>query len=318
VILERADCTYEIVIVSYRSRGPLSTLLAELHGKPVVVVDNAARIEPVRDLTTKYGARYLDPGENVGFAAAANLGAESAQAEIVIFVNPDCLPTASALEELANYLGQDAGLGSCSPRLTGRDGRTSKVVGGWRPTLRRCSAQAVGLPTVIRRSGIWVTPIPGEVLDVGWLAGTCLAVRRSAFRSVGGFDIGFFLYNEDMALGDRLAKHNLRQVLRADIAVEHAGGQSSVGSPVPVWLLRAASMGRYIRDRNSPAASLCMRIVLGLGWFLRGLVCVLIPSHRSRMPEMMTYAWAIARPDRATARAKALLMVPARDNDGAT
>jgi N-acetylglucosaminyl-diphospho-decaprenol L-rhamnosyltransferase len=314
--LKTHDCDYEIIIVSYRSRAPLSRLLDVLDGEKVVVVDNAARTDPVRDLTSAHGARYLDPGENVGFAAAANLGAESADAEVMIFVNPDCLPTRPVLAELADCLCRDRSLGSCSPRLTGTDGETSTVGGGWRPTLPRCIAQAMGLPKVLKGTGIWVTPRQDDVLEVGWLAGTCLAVRRSAFRSVGGFDTKFFLYNEDMALGERLGSRGLRQVLRADLAVEHAGGQSSSGSQFPVWLLRAASMAGYIRDRNSPGAALSMRIVLSLGWSLRAAVCLALPSRRRRVTELVTYVVGIMRPAWATARARSALVDPVRDENG--
>jgi GT2 family glycosyltransferase len=316
VTVNAPDCDYEIVIVSYRSRAPLSRLLDALVGEKVVVVDNAARVEPVRDLTSAHDAAYVDPGGNVGFAAAANLGAAEAEAEVVIFVNPDCLPAPNVLQELADSLCRDPSLGSCSPRLIGVNGASSTVGGGWAPTLPRCVAHAIGLPKVIHRSGIWVTPRHGEVLEVGWLAGTCLAVRRSAFRSVGGFDTTFFLYNEDVALGERLARHGLRQLIRADLSVEHAGGQSSSGSPVAIWLMRGASMGLYIRDRNSPAAALVMRLILSLGWCLRAAACAVAPSRRVRVTELMTYVVGIMRPTWASTRATTFLTVSGDDETG--
>ena len=73
-MIPEGDCTYELVIVSYRSSRPLTRLLNAVEGASVLVVDNAAESDGVRDLTTRFGAtRYLDAGGNVGFAAAANL-----------------------------------------------------------------------------------------------------------------------------------------------------------------------------------------------------------------------------------------------------
>ena len=40
----------------------------------------------------------------------------------------------------------------------------------------------------------------------GWLSGSCLLLRRAAFDEVGGFDPGYFMYFEDLDLGERLGR----------------------------------------------------------------------------------------------------------------
>jgi N-acetylglucosaminyl-diphospho-decaprenol L-rhamnosyltransferase len=301
-------CTYELVIVSYRSSRPLYRLLKAVEGASVLVVDNAAEADGVRDLTTRHSAiRYLDAGGNVGFAAAANLGAAASSADILIFVNPDCLPSPAVLAELTRTLCQRPDIASCSPALREADGQYSAVGGGWAPSLGRCLLHAIGGNRLLRKGGIWVTPRHGEIFEVGWLAGTCLAVRRSAFLSVGGFDERYFLYNEDMALGDRFRHHGMRQIMRGDLVVEHVGGGSSAVSPVGMWLLRAGSLGRYIDDHNGAAVALCMRTALCAGSLLRAVVFLVIGRNRRRRHEMLTYASGILHPNRATANAIALL-----------
>ena len=120
-------CTYELVVVSYRSRQPLSRLLDAVDGVPVVVVDNAAEVDGVSDLIEKHAAvRYIDAGSNIGFAAAANLGAAASQADIVIFVNPDCLPSLAVLKDLTRNLCEHPDVAACSPALCDDDGRYSR------------------------------------------------------------------------------------------------------------------------------------------------------------------------------------------------
>ena len=297
-----SDCTYELVVVSYRSRRPLARLLDAVDGVRVVVVDNAADVDGVRDLVNAHTAvRYLDAGGNVGFAAAANLGAAASEADVVIFVNPDCLPTRPVLDELASSLSNQPDIASCSPALQDADGRIARVGGGWAPTVTRCLVHAVAGHLFLRRGGIWVTPRPGEVLEVGWLAGTCLAARRSTFHAVGGFDERYFLYNEDMALGDRFRRRGMRQVLRADLAVEHLGGGSSAVPPRGLWLLRAASLGRYIDDHNGAVSALSMRAALSAGWLLRAGAFSITAARRRRRREMLTYVAGVLRPRQATA-----------------
>src|SRR6202012_5102169 len=41
---------------------------------------------------------------------------------------------------------------------------------------------------------------------VGWLSGSCLLVRRAAFEQIGGFDERYFMYMEDVDLGDRMGR----------------------------------------------------------------------------------------------------------------
>ena len=47
---------------------------------------------------------------------------------------------------------------------------------------------------------------------VGWLSGSCLLVRRAAFDAVGGFDPDYFMYFEDVDLGERLGRAGWQNV----------------------------------------------------------------------------------------------------------
>ena len=47
---------------------------------------------------------------------------------------------------------------------------------------------------------------------VGWLSGSCLLLRRAAFDEVDGFDERYFMYMEDVDLGDRLGKAGWQNV----------------------------------------------------------------------------------------------------------
>jgi GT2 family glycosyltransferase len=239
----------------------------------ITVVDNAAQIEPVRDLVDlRPLSRYLATAENVGFAAGANHGAASTSAEIIIFVNPATFPDPRVLEALVAELANDPACASCSPATVHEEGSFQYGGGGWLPTIRRATVHALGLHRLLSRSGIVVSPRVRTPLDLEWLAGTCVAIRRSVFEAVGGFDDRFFLYNEDLGLGRRLHMAGFRQRLRADLLVPHIGGASSRSTKPLVWRLRAESMVAYLQAYHPRSQELAIRGALAGGYLLRAAV----------------------------------------------
>ena len=61
----------------------------------------------------------------------------------------------------------------------------------------------------------------------GWLSGSCLLLRREAFDSVDGFDSRYFMYFEDVDLGDRIGRAGWLNVYVPEAEVVHIGGHST-------------------------------------------------------------------------------------------
>lgn len=66
---------------------------------------------------------------------------------------------------------------------------------------------------------------------VGWLSGSCLLLRRTAFDAIGGFDPRYFMYMEDVDLGDRLARAGWQNVYAPSSEVVHAKGHAAGRDP---------------------------------------------------------------------------------------
>lgn len=275
--------SYEAVLVTYHSHGQVVGLLDALGPSvPVVMVDNASGADGIPAVAAERpGTRCLD-GENVGFARAANLGARSSTAEYLVFVNPDTRPTPAVLQALVADLAADPGLGSVAAATTDAHGRIELGVGGWEPTPRRCLVYALGLHRRWPRAGVVARPQVGEQIELGWITGACLAVRRETFLRLGGFDERYFVYNEDMAFGRAVREAGLGQRLRTDLLVRHAtsssGPQESTGRGAPLPKMpqqKGASMASYLVDHNGPVAATVMRATLMAGFLPRLAVAVL-------------------------------------------
>lgn len=271
---------YEVVLVTYHSRDQVAGLLESLgDGVPVAVVDNASGADDVAELfADRPASRVLDGGD-VGFARAANHGARTSTADYLVFVNPDARPTRAVLEALVADLAVDPGLGSVAAATVTAQQRIELGVGGWEPTPIRCLAYASGFHLVRPRSGVYAKPAVGEDIELGWITGACLAVRRETFQRLGGFDERYFVYNEDMAFGRAIREAGLRQRLRTDLLVPHATSSSSgpavAGGGLPKMpQQKGASMASYLVDHNGRVAATTMRALLMAGFLPRLAVAV--------------------------------------------
>ena len=281
----------EVIVVAFRSREPLEGLFAALPpALPLIVVDNSSETESLGPLIGgRPNTRHIDSGGNIGFGAACNLGAAAATRPYLIFLNPDCRPTADALAQLAMQLDLEPSVSSCGPGMVDDSGVAQRGGGGWLPTVRRSVVHALALDKLFRNAGIWIKAQPQEAMAAEWLAGTCLAIRRDVFLEVGGFDPRYFVYQEDMDLGRRLHSRGYRQIFRGDIHVRHAGGGSSPTERAQrLWTLRGRMLDRYLRANLPPGRAVAIRAILGTGYVLRAAVFY-AKRDEARAHEMWTY-----------------------------
>ena len=280
--------TFEIVLVTYKSRQLAAAMFDRLPDDiPICVVDNSQGADGVPELVaTRKNARYLD-GAGEGFARAANAGARTSTADVVLFLNPDTAPTATQLRALVADLEADPKLAAVSATTVRPDGRVELGVGGWEPTAKRALAHAVGLHVLFPASGLNARPVPNRPMDVDWLTGACLAVPRERFLALGGFDESFFVYNEDMAYGRQVRLAGLTQKLRTDILVPHVGGGSGEAR-TRMFQMRGASMVAYVADHNPPSTVLGLRLALTVGTLGRSAVAT-AKGHRNLAAELRAF-----------------------------
>jgi N-acetylglucosaminyl-diphospho-decaprenol L-rhamnosyltransferase len=263
---------YEIVLVAYHSRPLVEKLLRTLPAAvPVAIVDNAHDADGLAALAAdRPGTRYLD-GPGAGFAAGANLGATTSTHEMVVFVNPDSSPRSEQLAALVADLAADPRLAAVSATTLSPDGSVEIGVGGWEPSVGRAVVHAVGVHKILPTAGLWARPVPGRPVELDWLSGACMAVRRETFCSLGGFDDSFFVYSEDVAFGRRVREAGLRQKVRTDVLVPHLGGGSGEAR-TRMLRRRGASMTQYVRRFRGPATLAGVRVALTAGYAARYLL----------------------------------------------
>ena len=105
----------ELVVMAYKSRHVLGPFLASVGtALPILLVDNSFREDDLSDILEDFpNVTRIDAGGNIGFSAAANIGAKAASAPYLVFMNPDTRPTAAALNRLVTYLVDNPSVGAC-------------------------------------------------------------------------------------------------------------------------------------------------------------------------------------------------------------
>lgn len=282
------DHDFIVVVVAYRSREPLVGFLDSIGAEiPVVVVNNSMAEDDLRDLIDpRDNVSQVDAGGNLGFSAGANLGADHTEAPFVVFMNPDTLPRQGELTAMVDTLKHDRSVASCGANGVATAG------GGALPTVPRVLAHVLGLHRFLGTAGLYFYPKDGRRRDVGWISGSCLAVRRTDFDAVGGFDEDYFVFMSDFDLGRKFVGANRRQVLLGDVIVEHFDGGSSDLPSEWTWQQRGKGWGQYINRTMSGFDRWAVGALLRSGFGVRRLVYAVL-RRRLKVMEMQTMTRAI-------------------------
>ena len=261
------------VVVSYNTREDLRRCLASLRahsGIPcrVVVVDNASS-DGSADLVEKEfpEARVIRNRENAGFSRANNQGLREAAGSYAFFLNSDAELTPGALPALVARLDARPRLGAVGPRTLSPDG-TVQVSFGPALTLLAEWRQRRLVRGVKRRDPAALkeaTARSGVEHEPDWLSGSCLLARKEALDAVGGFDEGFFLYEEDVDLCLRLRRAGWGVLFTPDAQVVHHLGRSMQTDPARARLEYHRSHLRFYRKHNGPVLTAALRGLIGAG-----------------------------------------------------
>jgi N-acetylglucosaminyl-diphospho-decaprenol L-rhamnosyltransferase len=99
----------------------------------------------------------------------------------------------------------------------------------------------------------------------GWLSGACLLLRREAFEAVGGFDEDYFMFFEDVDLGERLGRAGRPSVYVPSAQVVHVGGVSWKARPAAMISAHHRSAERYLHRRYARWYHWPVRAAVSLG-----------------------------------------------------
>lgn len=229
-----------VVIVSWNSAAYLADCLSSVLAqrrppRQVVVVDNASS-DGSAAIARRFAPRVelIEPGRNLGFCGANNLGFRRADAPFVLALNPDTRLEPDFLERLLPAM-DDPRVGIAAGKLLRFDGRTVDSAGQLLGRSRQPIDRGYGRPD----DGSW----DGDE-EVFGACGAAALYRRDMLDHLADpgpdyFDEAFFAFVEDLDLAWRARRLGWRAAYRHGAVAYHARGGSADGSP---RLARVAAM----------------------------------------------------------------------------
>ena len=267
-----------VVVVTYSPGEQLAGFLRSLTDATtaayeVVLADNGSR-DGAPEAAAGPGVRLLRTGGNLGYGRAANAGAAGAQAEWLVVANPDLEWQPGALDELLAAAERWPEAGCLGPAIRTPDGQLYPSARAF-PSLGRGIGHALLGP--FWPANPWTRsyraeqgpPVEGRT---GWLSGSCMLLRRSAFEQVRGFDPSYFMYCEDMDLCRRLGEAGWGNVYVPTAVITHSGGHATSRTASAMVAEHHRALYRYLSRQYAGASYAPLRVVLAAGLFLRYLL----------------------------------------------
>jgi len=171
-----------------------------------------------------------------GFGANHNAAFRQCESTSFCVANPDVRLLNDPFPELLACMN-DPNVGLVAPRVIDPAGNAEDSA--------RYFPTPSNLATKILHLGEGRYPVAGEApMAVEWVAGMFMLFRAEAFRDIGGFDEGFFLYYDDVDICARLWKAGWKVMLHPGVSVVHAAQRTSRKNlRYMAWHL--SSMARY-------------------------------------------------------------------------
>lgn len=213
--------TLTAVVVSFNSERFLPACLASLLAqtqpcKQIIVVDCASSDTSPRIVRACAAVTPLLLEDNIGYAAAANLGIARSDSTLVLVANADCRFDPHFVAHACAAFARDPGLGLLSPLILRFDGQTVDSAGQERS------------PALHPQETGWGRPLsevelrPREVFSV---CGAATVFTRQALDRLcldgEWYDSDFFMFWEDFDIGWRARLFGLRAAFDPTVRVCH-------------------------------------------------------------------------------------------------
>ena len=240
----------------------------------IIVVDNHSQDNAKHTILAKYNeVVWIEMGYNAGFARANNAGMKIAKGDYVLILNADTLILNNAINKSVALLQNYHNAIGAGVQLLNTDGTTqisgAHFIKGGLNTLLPLPY----LGRLIRYLGYkFKSTIPSvqnvqQDIEVDWIVGAYMLIKKDILTTTGLFDEDFFMYAEEIEWCFRLRKKG-KLILFSEPAITHIGG----GTSGDYYSTEEAENGKNLWNKKGRqivvSNMLRIRKQFGVGWFI--------------------------------------------------
>lgn len=250
----------------------------------VIMADNGST-DGAPEAAVCAGVELLRTGGNIGYGSAVNAAARALagrraagelDGEFFVVSNPDVVFDPGAIDRMIECARRYETAAAIGPYIREADGSpypSARAV----PTLRNGIGHA--LFGAVWPANPWTQAYRDDAdmqreRPAGWLSGSCVLLRWEAFDAVGGFDERYFMYMEDVDLGDRFGRAGWLNIFCSSAQITHAKGHAAGEHPELMLPAHHDSAYRFQADRHAAWWQAPLRAALWLGLKLRTVIAV--------------------------------------------
>jgi len=221
-----------LVITNYKTPELLNLCLKSIKEtlndveKEVFVMDAETNEDTEFVVKGNFPEFNLVPFEkNVGFTHLVNEGLKKANGEFIFILNSDIILAKGAAGKLINYLSQNQDVGLVGPQLLNLDNMVQESCRRFFGPLTILASRTIfgktGWGKKILDKSLMRDYDHKRTIDVDWIFGAALMVKREALEKVGLMDKRFFMYLSDADWCFRFWQAGYRVVYLPEVKIYH-------------------------------------------------------------------------------------------------
>ena len=228
------------IIGTYKTKDVAVKALVALYAgealpQQVIVIDNNSQDGTIEFLRSQFPqVQYVQNEKDIGYAGSNNRAIREFSTQPYLWLLSSDTETGSrSLEQLYQYLEDRPEVGAVGPQLVYPD-HSLQSVGGFFPTplntffylLPITKLFPVSLRRRLKQIGLFPQLIPDTGLELDYVTGAAILLRKKALDQVGLMSEDFYMYFEDTDLCLRLRRANWKCVVVNSDPVMHVYGGS--------------------------------------------------------------------------------------------